>query len=645
MFKLDLIRAECSGQATLRLVDSISRHHRIQASTGYRQAALYVLDQLHAWGLRAELLTFAANYDTAYWGEKMFQEWDAQYGTLHLIEPEGEACTLADYRAVPLSLIPRSVSFDGECEVVALDTGEQASDYENLDVRGKMVLTRGNAMRVHALAVEKFGAAGILLDGMRSFEPVCPPMALPDAIQYAAFWWSKENKPCFGFSLSPRRGQWLRDLVSKQAAEGKPVRVRARVEARLYDGAIEDVSASIPGDETEVIVVSHLCHPAPFANDNASGAAATMEAARVLHKLIQDGALPRPQRTIRFLWMPEMTGTYPYLAAREGELGRIVAGLNLDMVGEDQAQTGSVMLIERPCEALPSFAPVLLERIREELYEDKGAAPYGFPLFRHAVMPFSGGSDHYILSDPQVGIPTPAINQWPDKFYHTTADTIDKVSPDSLARAASLAAAYAYWLATAGAQQAGWLAHEMNARFKVRVIERAQAAVTQVMAGRAAGPHLRRVLDFVLERHLAALDSLTRLGPVDVQPFKAEAQASVENEWARCKDIVGEPSIPVADVPALTPRRVFPAQVSARPYQYRMSEADQEAFWAFNQKLERADQVLQTVAMYWADGKRTLAQIIECVELESGQRSAAMLTEFFRWMEKLGLVDTSQGNS
>lgn len=643
----DLICAECSGQAALGLVYDISRYHRIQASPGFRQAARYVFETLQAWGLRAELLTFDANAQTAHWGEMMWQEWDARAGTLHLIEPEDSACKLADYRETPLSLIPRSAPFDGACElVIPKNKGEDAADYNGLEVSGKIVITNGNVMNVHAQAIEKFGAAGILFDGMRSFEPICPPMTLPDAIQYVSFWWSNQDRRCFGFALSPRRGQWLRELVNKRAAEGKPVRVRAHVDARFYDGSIEDVTAWIPGQTAqEIIIVSHLCHPAPFANDNTSGVAAALEAARALHCLIAGGKLAPPKRTIRFVWMPEMTGMYPYLAMRENELRQIIAGLNLDMVGQDQTQTGSVMLIERPSEALPSFAPDLVERIREEFFGQgtSHAAQGGFPLFRHAVTPFSGGSDHYILSDPQVGIPTPLIIQWPDRFYHTTADTIDKVSPESLGRAAAIAALYSYWLATAGPQQALWLAHEMNARFKIRVVREAQTAVTQHLSNRASGPHLRQRLDFMLERHRLALDSLTRLGEIEVQPFKAEAQASVEAEWERCREIVGPPPAAPNDVPpevaTLAPRRAFRAQVTVRPYARKLAASEREAFRAFNKKIERPDAILQTIAMYWADGKRTLAQIVDQVELETGRRNAAMLVEFFQWMDKMGLVE------
>jgi len=65
----------------------------------------------------------------------------------------------------------------------------------------------------------------------------------------------------------------------------------------------------------------------------------------------------------------------------------------------------------------------------------------------------------------------PDAGQWPDTFYHTSADTPDKVSPESLRRSGALAAAYAYWLATAGYAEAHWLGHWMATRFSVQAGE------------------------------------------------------------------------------------------------------------------------------------------------------------------------------
>ena len=304
-------------------------------------------------------------------------------------------------------------------------------------------------MAVHHLAIERFGAAGLIFDGMRSVPEVCPPGDLQDDIQYASWWWWGGETRAFGFALSPRVGAELRRTIARAQGDAA-ARARAACAATSPTARSRQSRALIPGEtDEEVLITGHLCHPAPMANDNASGAAAVMEAARALHTLIASGALPRPRRGIRFLWMPEMTGTYAYLAAHEADLPRTVAGLNLDMVGEDQEQTGSSWLLIRGSDALPSFAEPLLEALREGYFGQAHSfsGQGDFPLFRHAVVPFSNGSDHYILGDPSVGIPAPMLIQWPDRFYHTTADTLEKVSPQSLARSTALAATYAYFVA------------------------------------------------------------------------------------------------------------------------------------------------------------------------------------------------------
>ncbi len=373
---LKIIREEFSGQAAKSYVGDITRYHRIQASPGFRAAARYCLDKLAEFGVQAEILSFPANYETKYWSQRMFQEWEAKEATLHLIEPEEERRKLADFKDCPISLIQRSAPFDGEAEVVLLEDGEEEEDYAGLDITGKLVITKGDLDRVRELAVEKRGALGIVFDGMREFAPVRSHMDIPDALQYTSFWWTGKEKKCFGFVLSPKEGERLRALVKKRSKEGKPVKLRAKVESRFYDGEIEVVSAIIPGQtDEEVLVISHLCHPQPSANDNASGSATALEIARTLFKLIKEGRLSKPRRGIRFLWVPEMTGTYAYLSTYEEEIKRMVAGVNLDMVGQNQDLCGSSFLVESSPGANPSFAPYLLERLREEFL--KNSPPSG----------------------------------------------------------------------------------------------------------------------------------------------------------------------------------------------------------------------------------------------------------------------------
>ena len=137
---------------------------------------------------------------------------------------------------------------------------------------------------------------------------------------------------------------------------------------------------------------------------------------------------------------------------------------------------------------------------------------------RHTETPFSAGSDHYILSDPTVGIPSPMLIHWPDRFYHTSEDTPDKVSPDSLARSGALAAIYAYWLASAG-HEAEWLAHLMVSRFANWASHAAAEVVEAVRGARGGGERAaawnryQKLNGFRAERMAAALAELVRLDP------------------------------------------------------------------------------------------------------------------------------------
>ena len=254
---------------------------------------------------------------------------------------------------------------EGEFDVVALPGkgGKDPADYAGVDVAGKVVLTNAAPSRVAELAIREHGAAGILFDGMAAGGRT--ELDLPDARQYTSFWFAGEVQPFgWGFVLSPRQGRALRASL----AAGKPVRVQASIRSRFYPGTFEVVEAFIPGTSgaNEILMVSHLCHPRPGANDNASGAAALLETAATLARLIGQGELPAPRHGIRFIWVPEMTGTFAWLAAQEAEVrsGRWLAGLNLDMVGADQCLTNGVCEFVSLPAAGAAFADHLLNWLR-----------------------------------------------------------------------------------------------------------------------------------------------------------------------------------------------------------------------------------------------------------------------------------------
>jgi hypothetical protein len=367
-----------------------------------------------------------------------------------------------------------------------------------------------------------------------------------------------------------------------------------------------------------------------------------------------------------------MNGMVAYLAHHEQDLGRMVAGINLDMVGEDQDQTGSSWLIERPPDAAASFAPDLLAWLRDQMPNlpgMEGVSPSlsglgAYPLYRQAEVNFSGGSDHVILSDPALGVPTPMLIQWPDRFYHTAADTPDRTDPRSLARSGALSAAYAYWLSTAGPQEATWLGYEMVARFKARLSGKAQAALTAAQA-MDDGPALAQVtaeldrrLAYLLDRQKAALRSLKRLAPVEcpVDELQAEAERVVARglAWAQGGLDLRTVALGLDALPALPPRKLSEEEQAASelvPIRLakgsiplsnllpRLSAEDQEAWRKLlKERKGGSPYTLLPLAQFWADGARSVLEIADRVELESGLRDVELLLAFFRLGEKLGLV-------
>ncbi len=669
----DLVRTvsqEVSGERAFDDVAAVTRHHRIQASPGYREAAKYVLGQLKAAGLKAKIETYPATYLANFWTATSFQEWECKKATLHLLEPSTEAEKLADYNDLKLSVIQRSVSFSGDAEVVVLEDGLTEEEYLGLDLIGKIVVTKGAIRRVHQLAIMQQGAIGIIFDGLTESPPVRQAMDLPDVHQYTSFWWTgrEDETQCFGFVLTPRQGKKLRELVRRQEADGKPpVKVQVDIEAEFYDGEIEIVTATIPGRSQEkVYVVSHLCHPQPSANDNASGVATNIEAARTLQNLINEGKLHRPARNICFLWMPEMTGSYAYLARHEDDIPNLVAGLNLDMVGADQDQTGSVLLLIRPPEASASFTPDLLEKLFEMVFDEAisfdGASKYS--LYRYATTDFAGGSDHYIFSDPTVGVPMPMLNQWPDRFYHTSADTLDKVKPESLARVGTIAAAYAYFIADAGQGEVTWLSHEMLTRFRQRLSRLTQEFVTHLMDGatlaeiRKSQDMLERRVAFKLDRHRVALQGLIRLAGgagslSEMLYYEASRFANRELDRARRLAVQISDHTRVSDRPeppaeedpweeraaAITPRRLYRGPVNLASFMGQLSPVARDDWYGVTSSRKMGGHTILALAEYWTDGRRTALEIINLIELETGIRDPELIVKQFELLQDLDLME------
>ncbi|MCX5801773.1 MAG: DUF4910 domain-containing protein [Candidatus Eisenbacteria bacterium] len=685
---LRTIQNEISGERAKGLLDKLASCHRIQSSPGFREAAHICAEAARSWGLETEILTFSADGNTSYWGCPIPKEWAASSAKLELLEPQ--RAKLADFSECKISLIQRSAPTQVDSvEIVILDDGLEREEYEKLDVAGKLVLTRGSVERVHELAVQEFGALGIIYDGMREVKPVRNRFDLPDAREYTSFWWRPGEKQCFGFVLTPRQGEWLRNLAfsggdeaHNSAAAGvsvprPPVRLvaRASVDSTFRDGAMEVVSCFIPGNSlAEVVLVAHLCHPQPSANDNASGCVAVLEAMRTLKFLIAAGKIPPPRRGIRALLLAEITGSMSYLANHEERLRDFVCALNVDMAGENQTLCGSTFMLEVPPDACRGFSVELGSAILEQVFRKDGLPGKAGSLMqeRIAVVPFAGGSDHVTFSDPDVGVPCPSLCQWPDRFYHTSMDTPDKVDPAMLSAAAALAACYAAFVARAGEKEAKWLGLEMLASLKQFVMREANRRLTSALesdSGHAEElSRLRKKLSYRLEIAKDSFEHLGRLGmqAPDVKELKEEANEWVRREFAdaerdylallgrskgpsernRAEDVPnaggGADGQKDHDLDGVVPARVLRGPTGfgmvARTSWSRLSKNDREGLWRLLRLHDKVPRAFAPLSWYWVDGERSLAEIADLVEMECGVRDDTFLGSYYSLLEKVGLV-------
>ncbi len=424
-----LLTQDVSADRILDNVAWITRFHRMQATSDMLKAAEFAVETFERYGLKSELVRIPIGDWVG--GVSGFDGWDCDEASLSLVEPQ--EMKLADWEDNRLSLIQRSAPIDGVFEVV---------DVTAEDVRGKFLITDKieDVRNVHEYISR--GIAGIIFYGIGKNS-----IDLPGARRYLSFWWTKGYRNKIpGFVLNYRQGVYLKALISRHGN----VKVRARVKSRFYDGTLDIATAVIEGESPrEIVLTAHLCHPKNEANDNASGSAVVLEVARVLNALIKGGKIKRPELSIRFLLVPEIFGTNAFYLSNPELAQRGIMGLNFDMVGTNLALSGGAMVVDRQPAVAKGYASALAARLRRKFVSKlaswfEGGSIDGVPVI---VKPFSGGSDHFVLSDPYFDIPSPTLINWPDKYYHTDYDTIDKLSAGSLRAAAHTGVVFAFMTA------------------------------------------------------------------------------------------------------------------------------------------------------------------------------------------------------
>jgi aminopeptidase YwaD len=662
---------ELSGETAKRNLEGITRFHRQRGSQGFHSAAELVAERARAYGLSdVAILQFPADGKIYYGTQRSRPPWDAEFAELWEIQHVGfhsgvgnslvlgdgwsPTIKMASYDAEPVVLAEDSESADVTTELIDIGQGTKESDYAGKDVKGKIVLAAAQPGAVQDMAVGKFGAAGIVSYAQN---------------QKTAWWGEDENlirwghletfspNKTFGFMVSLKTGRALRDRLAK----GEHIQLHATVKAGQHPGFTEVVTATIPGadpklKDEEIAFSCHLDHQRPGANDNASGCVTILEVARTLQKLINDGKLARPARTIRFIWPPEIEGTLTLLNAKPEFAQRIKAVVHMDMVGGGPV-TKAVFHVTRGPMSLPSFvhdvAWAFGEFVNEQSYNFAAGLPAEYPMvapeggkepLRAEYSAYTMGSDHDVYQDSSFGIPSIYLNDWPDRYIHTNFDTAANIDPTKLKRAAFIGAASGYFLAQ-------FRVREQVSRLNGVVIEGRMIRSAQTLqrrlsldtedikaegalieAGRQyelgmTNPMLAPgwIPEFLSEGWLAAPYPYYGYSPIFVAPGGGpESKQKPETSFFRRRE---HPRGPVAVFGSdyVNDRAAAAGATTPRLLSY-------EGLWGSGE--EYAYEVLN-----FADGKRTDQQICDAVSGEYGPVPLELVVEYLRVLEKVGVVE------
>ncbi len=670
---LRIIQDEVSGERAWDMVTKISRFHRIRGGgegSDYDRCVDWLASELANIGLKdVQVKKYTADGFERYFLWDSVVGWRVKEAELWQIEPEKKLVARFSDQAV--SLMPYSQGKKIEAEVIFVGEGKADKDYENKNVKDKIVFAvGGGGSQVHREAVLKRGAAGVVVG----------PSRRPDRLEYADLIevnrlsprGSDREKTGFGFSLSSRQEKELLDHFKA----GQQVRMRAEVDATLFSGSMPILEAKIVGQEypnQEIIIMAHLDHYKPGANDNASGSAGMVEMVRNILALMQRGDLPPLRRTLRFLWVPEMHGTVAYLSANQDLGQRGIAGLNLDMIGENYALCRSGFNLTCAPYSVPGYINDVIVNLLPWLDSRDLFSPTGsrYP-FQYRVRPFSGGSDHVMFNDSAFAVPTPMFGHG-DVFHHTNLDTPDKCDPTEMKRITCLALASTLYLANADDQDALDVSREVYSRACIRMTERTSKSV-RLIHQTAADPVNRDNLaelyahtsryPFVHARieksNLGKVKELSRsketAQAIEELTKALDHQARIEYEKINffhnlflhlynIDEKKFRPDDYFQRASVVIPERNFKAPLSSQVLEEQMSEEYKKWYTENQMKIGSQAGSKQYEIINLMDGKRSLLEIRDIVSCEFDETDFEYVFRFVQELNRIGLVSFKIGKS
>ena len=610
--------------------------------------------------------------------------WNTKKGILWQVTPRSRR--LADFSITVNSLSRYSRSTETEAELIYVGDGTSPEDYEGKDVAGKIVLASGAMTEVHEEAVHRHGALGAVTFRTRN------RIDQPDFISGGSLgrWKGPDGSPgTFGFGLSYRQGQSLiADL------ERGPVRVRVEIDAKVEAGEYRELTGVIPGSELpseEILVTAHMNHRGSGGN-NSTGTGVSLEVARILTNLISSGILPKPRRTIRFIWGAEHYGLNIYLNHHPELLDKWLYVIDYDMAGKNQKEGVRYHLTRSPY-SNPTVTDDVVQEVLEwvvegnrELLHNRDLllkkpitarleSSYLWPIidprgsrddFLAGVRSFWGPSDHEELNANTFKVHSVMISDSPDQYIGVYQDSPETADATQMKRTAVIGAVSVWALANAGPREAEQLAANGVTRAGERLkteLRKAIAAISNCTKDELPRKSLdaRIALEWVIDTE--------KRGFKEIEPWlegDEKARSYIDyllgrlasdgdrileeyDSYHQCQasslgvsKMLAERSQEEEKLRGKVPIRAKTPLGPVNLNRYRYGQAwlaKQVGNWEFLKLAIRDDgYFVHYELLNFVDGKRDLLQIRDAVSAEFGSIPAEHVAEYFELMEQARVV-------
>ena len=536
------------GAAAMDTVRFMDQFWRLAGNTGFNSSIESIRARLVASGFAAAPEKDRPFVRVEEWGQP--RGWDYEIGTVAFADG-GEVLLSRLRDRVSLCINSFPTPKEGvTARLVDAGAGDAAA-FENLDVKGAIVLGDADVGRLWEQAVKARGAIGVISTRVAPYIRPSDPAKFTspdqhDVLQWGAIPYDAEAKS-FGFKASYRAAARMRERI-KQG----PVQLKVEIQSRFYDGPARTLVAEIPGaakPDERIVMVAHVQEPG--ANDNGSGAGTLQAIAMALVGSARGRGLDRPARTLTFIWTDEIRGSREWIKAHPDDARNVQYMMSLDMTGEDTAKTGGTFLIEKqadPSAIWPRPSDPHSEWGAGEIKADssllKGSLLNDLHLavcMRRAkdakwvvqTNPYEGGSDHTVFAE--AGVPSLLNWHFTDRYYHTNLDRPDKTSAAEMTNVGIAVGTTAWFLASADDRDALAVADLLAASADARVaLEQKQgAALVAAAADRPKAEEVERaVLAAWRKWYAEALDSVRRL---PAKPASAALEARITAAQERLK--------------------------------------------------------------------------------------------------------------